>query len=155
MIYDYLNPIDKSAKERLKLLKQKFPKLDGYLVYSSRFGQAAVGTQCKELFKQFSKMFVNSKAKTEALDLLEYQSYTELTPTDIKSVDTKIEGLVKTLLISEDIVIAIVFNELNYDLISKLQQDDLVDRSLTPQSKASIDIILMPLTLADRAVCDT
>lgn len=34
------------------------------------------------------------------------------------------------------------FHELNYDLIWKLQTDDLVDRRLTPQTKTSIRIVL-------------
>ena len=38
--------------------------------------------------------------------------------------------------------IEIRFKDLNYDLIWKLQADDLIDRNLTPQTKASIQIVL-------------
>ena len=34
------------------------------------------------------------------------------------------------------------FSELNYKLIWQLQTDELVDRQLTPQTKASIRIVL-------------
>ena len=34
------------------------------------------------------------------------------------------------------------FNRLDYDLIWKLQVDELVDRDLSPQNKASIRIVL-------------
>jgi len=38
--------------------------------------------------------------------------------------------------------VEIRFHDLNYDLVWKLQVDDLVDRNLTPQTKASIRIVL-------------
>jgi hypothetical protein len=38
--------------------------------------------------------------------------------------------------------VEIRFNDLTYDLVWKLQKDDLVDRDLTPQTKASICIVL-------------
>jgi hypothetical protein len=42
--------------------------------------------------------------------------------------------------------VEIRFNDLNYDLVWKLQVDDLVDRNLTPQTKASIQIVLGTLS---------
>ena len=38
--------------------------------------------------------------------------------------------------------VEIRFNDLNYNLVWKLQVDDLIDRNLTPQTKASIQIVL-------------
>ena len=38
--------------------------------------------------------------------------------------------------------VEIRFNDLKFDLVWKLQVDDLIDRNLTPQTKASIQIVL-------------
>lgn len=41
-----------------------------------------------------------------------------------------------------DIQVELRFHTLNYELIWKLQSDELVDRVLTPQTRASIRIVL-------------
>jgi len=46
--------------------------------------------------------------------------------------------------------VEIRFNDLKFDLVWKLQADDLVDRNLTPQTKASIQIVLGTLAQFER-----
>jgi hypothetical protein len=48
--------------------------------------------------------------------------------------------------------VEIRFNRLNYELIWKLQVDDLVCRNLTPQTKASIRIVLGTLAQFERTL---
>jgi len=50
--------------------------------------------------------------------------------------------LVHKLKYDEKCQIEIRFLDLKYDLVWKLQADDLIDRNLTPQTKASIRIVL-------------
>jgi hypothetical protein len=53
-----------------------------------------------------------------------------------------LDELAPQLKYDEKCQVEIRFNRLNYALIWKLQADDLVDRKLTLQTKASIRIVL-------------
>ncbi|HPO50056.1 MAG TPA: hypothetical protein PLO89_06985, partial [Spirochaetota bacterium] len=45
--------------------------------------------------------------------------------------------------IKSDVNIELRFDILNYSLINKLRKDDLIDKELTPQTAASIRIVVL------------
>jgi len=64
----------------------------------------------------------------------------------VKQLTEKLDQLALRLRYDAQCQIEIRFSKLDYDLVWKLQVDDLVDRNLTVKSKASIRIILGTLS---------
>ena len=62
--------------------------------------------------------------------------------TQTKLPDEEMEQLAGQFYYSEQGQVEMRFNHLDFDLIGKLQVDELVDRQRTPRSKASILIVL-------------
>ena len=58
----------------------------------------------------------------------------------------ELKELAKALEFDGRVQVELRFHDLDYDLISQLQSDDLVDRELTPQTRASINIVLGTLS---------
>ena len=59
-----------------------------------------------------------------------------------KEWDERYEELARELKYDASVRVEIRFDHLDYALIARLQSDDLVDRELTPQTRASIRIVL-------------
>jgi len=139
-----------AAKGQFGLLRKKYPIINGYLVLSLPSGQTGLDSSPAQILKEFPAVVVDDAAKTSALNL--QSSLTdENTSSEVERRSKEKLDQVATLLnFDEKCQVEIRFNDLNYDLIWKLQLDELVDRNLTPQTKASIRIVLG--TLAHFAV---
>lgn len=139
-----------AAKGQFGLLRKKYPIISGYLVLSLPSGQTGLDSSPAQILKEFPAVVVDDAAKTSALNL--QSSLTdENTSSEVERRSKEKLDQVATLLnFDEKCQVEIRFNDLNYDLIWKLQLDELVDRNLTPQTKASIRIVLG--TLAHFAV---
>ena len=139
-----------AAKGQFGLLRKKYPIINGYLVLSLPSGQTGLDSSPAQILKEFPAVVVDDAAKTSALNL--QSSLTdETTSSEVERRSKEKLDQVATLLnFDEKFQVEIRFNDLNYDLIWKLQLDELVDRNLTPQTKASIRIVLG--TLAHFAV---
>lgn len=122
-----LEGIVADANERFGQIRKKFPDLKAYLVYASSLGQAEIETPPEGLISNFPAMFIDNSAKKQVLEASSHIT------------DTRI---IEQLEIDPSIRIEIRFKDLKYDLVWKLQADELVDRKLTPQTKASIRIVL-------------
>lgn len=68
-----LPSVEQRAREILQQLKVKYPKLDAYLVYSSRVGQSNLGNKPEVLLNEFPQMFPDSPLKTRALVVIKEQ----------------------------------------------------------------------------------
>jgi hypothetical protein len=98
-------------------------------------------------------MVVDDDAKTSALVLLSRIEKSELqaaTGPETERVREQLDRLASRLKYDEKCQVEIRFNDLKFDLVWKLQVDDLVDRDLTPQTKASICIVLGTLAQFER-----
>ncbi len=95
-------------------------------------------------------MIVENPAKTSALKLLSLKSGPLDSPEANQLRERQLNDILKQLDFDESCQVELRFNDLRFDLVSKLQLDELVDRDLTPQTKASICIVLG--TLAKFAV---
>lgn len=153
-----------------KELKKKHKGLSGYLVFAmppgmTPFGQCEITTDMVRILKQekndkgetegFPDMVHDSRDKAKAVELIrklsklekvKKESITneakEKAASDIEKVTESLYELLDNLEIKEDILVEIRFKELSYDLIFKLQEDPLVSREHTPQTRASIRIVL-------------
>ena len=140
-----------NAQDIFRRLKSKYPRLDAKLVITSGYGQSELTTDGMALFDRVASMFTNSCERKELLILFDTYKDLQRRNVDLKSpyikkVINQLHDRIRTLLETAEIIetsqINLIFGELDYDLISKLQVDPLVDRILTPQTGASIKICL-------------
>ena len=125
------------------------PKMDvplkAYLIMAVPGEQVWINAYPKDILTEIPAMLIDSNIKTKTLALLARSKRLKL----LDKADPGSEQLVKEvnqlalqLQYDKTCQIEIRFKDLNYGLIWKLQVDDLIDRDLTPQGKASIRIIL-------------
>jgi hypothetical protein len=141
-----------AAKRQFDLIRKKYPNLQAYLVLSLPGGQTGIGSTPREILTQFPDMVLDSPEKHRALPILSRLEMLEWkinrTPKDDallaerKNLSDKLAPLLVPLRYDSGTQIELRFEHLNYDLIWQLQVDELVDRELTPQGKASIRIVL-------------
>ena len=152
MIFTDVRKADTVARGILSKIKTKYPRLDAYLVYSSRLGQASLGGGSKEVFAIFPSMFLDSAGKTKALRILKEKKDLENEKKDCRALEVQLEGITSELAVDNAVHVALRFGELCYDLVRELQVDELIDTKLTPQSRASIQIVLGTIgDLSERA----
>jgi hypothetical protein len=143
-----------AAKRRFDLLQKKHPDLKArlwngesvaVLVLSLPGGQTGINSSPTQILREFPAMVVGDSVKTGALNLLsriEKLEWDATTGHELARLKKQLDCLAVQLKYDEKCQVEIRFNDLTYDLVWKLQKDDLVDRDLTPQTKASIQIVL-------------
>jgi hypothetical protein len=159
--FDQLQEAVAAAKQQFGQLCKKHPGLNAklpsgqpvsYLVFSLSGGQTGINSSPMQILREFPAMVVDDGNKTAALDLL---SRLEKSGSDatvvpgIARLKDQMDQLAAQLKYDEKCQVEIRFNDLSFDLIWKLQKDELVDRDLTPRTKASIRIILGTLDQFD------
>jgi hypothetical protein len=131
-----------AAKERFAVIRMKYPSLKGYLVLSVPGKQAGIGGSVRELLKDLPALIVNDEAKSNLQDHIKNPPEKEDSEALRKKWQAKFDELARDLNYDGSVRVEIRFDDLNYELISHLQSDELVDRELTPQTRASIRIVL-------------
>ncbi len=140
---DQLQSAVAAAKQRFNLIRKKYPDLKAYLVLALPGGQTGIDSSPIQILSEFPAMVVDDSIKTGVLNLLPRLKQTEsATGPDTERLKKELEQLVSQLKYDERCQVELRFHDLNYELIWKLQTDDLTDRNLTPQTKASIRIVL-------------
>lgn len=144
-----LKAVVEKANYIFKKLKEKYPNLDGYLVFASPYGQCRLTTDVAEILNSFPQMIVDCRQKEKGLQLL--QKIAEIDSENKKNigknkssekVKLQCSDVVNNLEIKDDTFVEIRFKDGNLDLIFKLQTDELILQEHTPQTKASIKIVL-------------
>lgn len=147
-----LKTVTGKADAIFRQLKEKYRNLSGYLVFSSNRGQCELTTDIIKILKEFPEMMAGSQEKEKALELI--KAATEL-ETSKKSGDAKagtlqaaerartdLSASVNQLILLADVYVEIRFKHADLDLILALQKDELISRKHTPQTKASVRIVL-------------
>ena len=151
--FDQLQIAVAAAKRRFDLIRKKYPGLKAYLVLSLPGGQTGIDSSPTQILSEFPAMIVDDSTKTSALDLLSRLKALESEATtgpERERLRQQLDQLAPQLKYDGNCQIEIRFNDLKFDLVWKLQVDDLVDRDLTPQTKASICIVLGTLAQCER-----
>ncbi len=157
---DLAKPIAQ-AKNTLAALRGKYPGLDAYLVFASPLGQASISDVSSELLNCFPDFFRDLPARKAALAVLSKLKKEQAMLGDLKAkarkiddphviesaakvaeLTAKLKPMTDELDIEESVQIELRFGELRLDLVKNIQSDPLVDQTLTPQSVASIRIVL-------------
>lgn len=137
-----LKIVRERAQARFAAIQSKYPELDGYLVLSSRFGQSELHNSVQKIFVGFNRMFIDSPQKNRTLELCEQRRCLDRDKKNTDQIDGENKTLISELEISEETQVEIRFGALKYELVWQLQNDELVDLKLTPQTRASIQIVL-------------
>lgn len=117
---------DERDKQSDIIDKQALPTM----IHDSKYKERAI-----ELIEQISKLENARKisfsidAKTEA-------------DNEVEKLSSDLASIVEHLEIKDDILVEIRFDRLLYDLMFELQKDPLVSQKWTPQTRASIRIVL-------------
>jgi len=116
---------------------------------------AAAKRQFEMLQKKYPALKAKDKEAYLVLSLPSGQTGIDSFPAQILSEfpGMVVAGSAPHFQYNEKTQIEIRFKDLNYELIWKLQADDLIDRNLTPQTKASIQIVLGTLARFDDGNC--
>lgn len=131
-----------ATRRQFDLIRKKYPELKASLVLSLPGGQTEIDSPPTEILNKFPAMLIDDSTKTSALNLLERLETTAKLLPEAARLKQQLEQLIPQLKCDDQCQVEIRFQDIKYELIWKLQADDLVDRSLTPQTKASICIVL-------------
>lgn len=140
--YEQLQKAANAASQHFKLIRQKYPAIKAYLVYSSTAGQAMLGGSPAQILDEFPAMIFDDTYKTQAMPLLERSKIDSLPSREKMRVNEELAKIGRLFKFDGQSQVELRFSELNYKLIWQLQTDELVDRQLTPRTKASIRIVL-------------
>jgi hypothetical protein len=144
--YDQLQTAIAAATGHFALVRKKYPELKMYLVLSLPSGQTRTGSSPEEILKEFPTMVVNDAAKALVLDFLKTPEPKDASDSEKKRLKEQLANLASELSYDGDCRIEIRFDALDYELLWQLQSDELVDLALTPQTRASIRIVLGTLS---------
>jgi hypothetical protein len=168
---DLIKAIDQ-AKSIFKTMMDNDPglkELKGYLVLSSPHGQFQITDdplKISKILKEFPAMISDSEFRDKGIELIETIQGLEVELKNVARGNTKaaeiqkkienashlLDANLKKIEFKEDTFIEIRFERPILDLIFKMQKDPLVSQVHTPQTRASIRIVLGTLReLAQRA----
>jgi hypothetical protein len=132
-----------------KKLKDRYKSLFGYLVFSSPRGQCELTNNIADILNYFPRMIIDCKQKDKGLQLLQKINDIEVEnkKSGSKSKSTEqlrqqLDEIVKSLEVHEATFVEIRFKGIDYNMLTELQKDELVSQEHTPQTKASIRIVL-------------
>jgi hypothetical protein len=132
----------KAARDRFAMLKAKHPTLKGYLVLAIPGKQTGIGSSAKEILGDLPTLVVDDAARAAFQQHLNSPPPKDAGEKAKKEWEGRYEELAAELKYNGGVAIELRFDHLDYTLIARLQCDELVDRELTPQTKASIRIVL-------------
>jgi hypothetical protein len=137
------------SNELFAKLKEKYHGLKGNLVFSSPYGQCELTDNLADILKYFPQMIVDCKHKAKGLQL--WQKINDIESENKKNVGNpkssekfkfQLDDTVKNMEVNGDTFVEIRFKGTYLDLIFELQKDELISQEHTPQTKASIRIVL-------------
>ena len=132
-----------------KKLKDKYQSLFGYLVFSYPRGQCELTTDLVKILNSFPKMIADCKQKDKGLQILQkindIEAENKKSSANAKSIEKlrqQLDEIANNLEVHEDTFVEIRFKGIDYNMLTELQKDELVSQEHTPQTKASIRIVL-------------
>ncbi len=152
LTFERLQSAVAAAKQRFDLLRQKYPALRGYLVLCLPGAQTGIDSTPAQILAECPLLIEDGPAKAEAIASLARLRQLEWRiaanpkatglATEKEQLSRRLAQLLGQLTYAGHGQVEIRFTDLDYDLIARLQSDELVDRLLTPQTRASIRIVL-------------
>jgi len=151
---DLINSIEK-AQRIFEEIKKKYKGIKAYLVFSSPLGQCEMTSNMQTILEEYPEMVQDSIHKKKASELIQNirnlkqatdRTFAAKSKSDLnKEMDRTIKELVQiseNLGVKDDVFIEIRFSALDYNIIDELRKDSLISLKYTPQTRASIRIVL-------------
>jgi hypothetical protein len=156
MKIEELKIVIESAKKQNKMIMDKYPRLSGYPVFSSSSGQCDLRSELVYILINFPDMIHDSDHKvsasllTNTISKLEAEKKkantrgdsTEALSKKIQGIMTELDQYEDKLEIKEETFVELRFEKPILEKIFQLQKDPLVSQVHTPQTKASVRIVL-------------
>ena len=130
------------AENRFAQIRQKYPRIKAYLVISLRGEQAEDLSHLDTILRHFPTLISGGPKTTELRRQLKIpipkpEEYT------VRAERLKIfQSYAEECTYLPEAQFELRFHYLDYDIIRELQKDELINQQLTPQTKASIRIVL-------------
>jgi hypothetical protein len=148
--HDQFHAAVAAARERFAVIRKKYSDLKGYLVLAIPGEQTGIDSSAKEILGDLPTLLMDGTAKNAFQEHLKSPPPKDASDKAKKEWDRQCEELVAELTYNGGARVELRFGNLDYALIAQLQADDLVDRELTPQTRASIRIVLGTLSSFSR-----
>ena len=143
MDLDQLIMVIEHAKQIISMISGKYGKKKDYLVFSSPYGQCELTSDLKKILSDFPEMIVDTPSKEYALAFIKTVKKSEGKEKDDHLVQANYErSLLGKLEVRNDTFVEIRFTDRNLESIFEMQKDPLVSQRHTPQTQASIRIVL-------------
>lgn len=134
-----------ASKNIFVQLQSGYPDMKAYLVLAHHGRQTELITNPIAILEDCESMIVSDDIKREALRLLSEKRRLESAAASERAIQPVIKVLAakgRELRFLPEVQIELRFHVLKYALIWALQNNPLIDRELTSQTKASIRIVL-------------
>ena len=143
MDLDQLIMVIEHAKQIMSTISADYGKKKDYLVFSSPYGQCELTSDLKKILSDFPEMIVDTPSKERALEFIKTVKKSEGKEKDIPLVQANYETTsLGKLEFRNDTFVEIRFEDRNLESIFEMQKDPLVSQRHTPQTRASIRIVL-------------
>ncbi len=126
-------------------LREKHPALKAYLVLSLPGVQTKADSSLDEMLKQMPALLSEGNEKSRMTEFLQKDKPDASRLEESAIWNARFKDLTTPLEFKPTVQAELRFYNLDHPLISKLQADELIDRDLTPQTRASIQIVLVTL----------
>ena len=134
-----------ASKGIIAKLQSEYPDMRAYLVLAHRGQQTDLGSNPINILEDCDQMVADDDIKRDALRLLIQMKMMESAGASENAIQPVIKALAargRELRFLPEVQIEIRFHDLRYALVWALQSNPLIDQKLTPQTKASIQIVL-------------
>lgn len=152
------NSIFEDIRNKYNLIREndkRYEKLKEYLVFSSPYGQCEITSSMRTIAEEFPEMIHDSIYKKKACELVQSirglrkeiaRTFVWKAKDDLREKmydhEERLEQLAENLEVKEDTFVEIRFNALDYNIVDDLRKDPIISLKHTPQTKASIRIVL-------------
>jgi len=152
---DDLNTVIENANNIFVVIKKKYDLIKDYLIFSLPYGQCEITSSMQAIAEEFPEMVHDSIHKKRACELIQGihklkeeidHTFAAKSKSDLKKkMDNDVKSLAQiaeNLEVMEDTFVEIRFKAPDYNIIDKLRKDPIIYLKHTPQTRASIRIVL-------------
>jgi len=154
------NNIFEDIRNKYNLIRktdERYERLKEYLVFSSPHGQCEITSNMSTIMEEFPEMVYDSIYKKKACELVKIirglrekieHTYVRKAKDDLrKKMDDHLKRLRQLaenpeVEVKEDTFVEIRFNALDYNIVDELRRDPIISLKHTPQTRASIRIVI-------------
>jgi hypothetical protein len=147
LTYEQLQTVIAPMKLQFGKIRKKYRKLQAYLVLCRNYHQTDIDASPQQILQELPDLIAGGEIKDSSIKIywrvvsLQKEDDRQRLP-DIVKLQKQLEEFYPHFRYHTDATVELRFKTLKYCHVWRLQRDRLVDRELTPRSKASIRIVL-------------